>query len=355
MNIDIKVEDIFHNKNIMLIDVRSPGEYEDSTIPGAINIPLFNDEERAEVGTIYKQISSDAARKRGIEIVSPKIPSIISNIEILLKSGQVPVIFCARGGLRSKSVATFLEFANIPVKRLDGGYRAYREKVQAHLLEESLNCPVIVLHGLTGVGKTDILEHLKGDYAVIDLEYMAGHRGSAFGSIGMKPRSQKMFENLLHSRLIEIRTQFEHPVVILEAESKRIGKVQLPSFIMEAKQNGYHIEIVASLQTRVNRLVNLYTHHGHDRNELIQEISVALKPIEKRMKPNTKETIKDALNRADFATIALSLIEEYYDSRYAHKMLQYDGTFTQIKADNIGQAVEELKDYISQFRPVEMK
>ncbi|MCK9905796.1 tRNA 2-selenouridine(34) synthase MnmH, partial [Frankia sp. Cpl3] len=177
-----------------LIDVRSPGEFARDTIPGAVNIPLFSDRERAQVGIMYKQEGQAAAQWLGMQLVSPKMETLMQSVrQRAEETGEAPVMFCWRGGMRSRAMATFSAFSGLQVGRLIGGYRAYRQHVVKTIEPYQVKAPVYLLHGMTGVGKTELLRRLeeKG-YPVLDLERMAGHRGSVFGHIGSgKPANQK--------------------------------------------------------------------------------------------------------------------------------------------------------------------
>lgn len=241
-----------------VIDVRSPGEFARESIPGAVNIPLFSDSERAQVGTMYKQEGQAAAQWLGMQIVSPKMDALMQAIRQRgEEQGEPPTIFCWRGGMRSRAMATFATFSGLRVRRLQGGYRAYRQHVLETIEPYELQVPVYLLHGMTGVGKTELLARLENKgVPVIDLERMAGHRGSVFGHIGKgKPANQKMFD----ARLFEtLRKYKDAPFFVMEAESKRIGNAILPSFLMQAKEQAVHIQLTAPLEVRVQRIYDEY-------------------------------------------------------------------------------------------------
>lgn len=257
---DISVEDLLSLKEkgeLTVIDVRSPSEFKEATIPGSMNIPFFNDEERAEVGTIYKQVSAEAAKERGLEIVSAKLPAFIKGFS---KIEGEKAVFCWRGGMRSRTSATVLSLMGIKAFRLDGGYRSYRNWVVDELNTIDLKPEVLVLNGYTGSGKTTILRQLDEEgLSVIDLEGLANHRGSIFGQIGLEPNNQKKFDALL----VESIKRIQHsPYVLLEGESKRIGKVTIPDFVLEKKVQGRQLFIEMPIEERIKHILEVY-HPSH--------------------------------------------------------------------------------------------
>lgn len=338
---EISVDQFLSLKNSVPIDVRSPGEYEEANIPGAVNIPLFTNEERAMIGTLYKQEGSDTAKWRAMEIVSPKIPSILGQIKALQEDGKQPVIYCWRGGMRSKSVTVFAAFAGLNIPRLIGGYRAYRQFILEKI--PSLIPPkAITIHGMTGVGKTEVLKKLqeKG-MPVIDLEAMAGHRGSVFGTFGLfEGHNQKTFDALLFQRLLEIKGS---PFFCVEAESKRIGKVIQPIELEEKKHKGININLQASLSTRVERIyleyVMPYLHEDWFHEKVLERLKYVFKRIKNQ---EIISAIMEAVISRNYKLVIEILLEHYYDPRYAHKQLDYTGKFYHVNADQIDQAVDEM-------------
>ncbi len=340
---EINVEALFQIKNAVPIDVRSPGEYEESHIPGAVNISLFTNEERAEVGTLYKQKGSAEAKWRAMEIVSPKLPAILGAIKEWQGREKQPVIYCWRGGMRSGSVASFLEFAGLEAIRLSGGYRAYRN----YILEKIpflLPNQAIVLHGMTGTGKTDILKRLeqKG-YPVIDLEKMAAHRGSLFGAIGFSKdgHNQKTFDSLLFEDLREIK---DSSYFLIEAESQRIGKAGQPNELYQKKLEGINIYLKASLKTRTERIYKEYVEPNFEQEWFHQRISEKLQLLKKRFKNNAlHETMMEFAHQKQYEPVIGILLEYYYDPRYQYKKHEYKNKFNTIDADNLEEAVKEIE------------
>ncbi len=256
-------------KDPLLVDVRSPCESAAESIPGAINVPLLNDDERAQVGTTYVQVGEMVARRMALKLISPKIPSIVDRILTARRSGQAVVVHCWRGGLRSEAVASFLAIIGIDCWRLTGGYKSWRRYVLDQLSEVNYSFTPVVLQGLTGVGKTEILNELaKLNVPTIDLEDIANHRGSAFGGIGLNGQpTQKNFEAALWMKL---RHTSSGPLV-LEAESRKIGKLALPDLLVNNIAKGRQILVVGSLDTRASRIACEYSTKYADSPEVLQE------------------------------------------------------------------------------------
>ncbi|MCQ6557568.1 tRNA 2-selenouridine(34) synthase MnmH [Paenibacillus mendelii] len=322
---------------VELIDVRSPSEYADSTIPGSVNIPLFDDAERAEVGTLYKQESVDAAKDRGLEIVSRKLPEFIRSIGDTEHSRKV--VFCWRGGMRSKTSATLASLMGLRMYKLNGGFRAYRKWVVQMLESYTELPPCYVINGYTGTGKTELLNRLEQlGYPVINLEAMAQHRGSIFGHIGLRPHNQKSFESLLVQALIRYENA---PYLILEGESKRVGKAVVPDFLMQAKEKGTALFVEVPFEARVANLITDYDPKAH-KEDYLQSFA----RIEKRIHTPVAAEIRQSLESERYDDAARLLLEHYYDPRYQFAMDQYASGRITVRASNLDQA---LKDIIKQL------
>lgn len=325
--------DLKRRKHAVLIDVRSPSEYEDSTIPGSVNIPLFNDEERAAVGTLYKQESVEAAKQKGLEIVSAKLPSLIR--EIGETDGKQKVVFCWRGGMRSNTAATLASLMGLQMYRLSGGYRAYRRWVVETLANIRELPPFYVINGFTGTGKTEILDRLHDmGYPVLNLERMAQHRGSIFGHIGRSPMNQKTFEASLVTEFMRLQ---DAPYLIIEAESRRIGKVVLPEQIIEAKEKGTSVYIDLPMDVRVENILKDYKPEEHKEDCLL-----SFDRIEKRIHTPVAQEIKQALTTDRFADAVKLLLEHYYDPRYQHASDQYGQERIAVPANSVEEALERI-------------
>lgn len=333
---DITVEKLLalrDGNELVSIDVRSPSEYRNATIPGSINIPLFNDEERAEVGTIYSRIGVEEAKVRGLELVSAKLPAFIRAFS------EIPsqkAVFCWRGGMRSKTTATLLSLMGIRVYRLSGGVRSYRKWVVAQLEAMKLTAPAYVIAGHTGAGKTAILRQLMQDgYPVLDLEGMAGHRGSIFGHVGLTAANQKTFDALLVERLSRM---MQAPYLLMEGESKRIGKIVLPEFLSEKKDAGIPLLIELPLEARARNIVHEYQPHLN-RTELLQ----AYQRIKERIHTPVAKEIEGLLTEGEYEYAVRLLLEYYYDPRYEHAMNRSSQEAVIIRAATVEEAYQAVK------------
>lgn len=242
-----------------LIDVRSPSEFAEDHIPGAINCPVLDDEERKRVGTLYKQVNTFEAKKVGAALVAHNIARHIEAQFVDKPRGWKPMIYCWRGGNRSGAMAHILARIGWPVIQLDGGYREYRRHVNLALTELPARFSFNVVCGPTGSGKSRLLQTLAAQGAqVLDLELLAAHRGSVLGNLPSEPQpSQKMFETSIWQAL----RQFDPSAsVFIESESKKVGNLRVPDALMERMRSAPCISLKLSQHDRVRLLMQDYAH-----------------------------------------------------------------------------------------------
>lgn len=292
-----------------LIDVRTPLEFEEDHIPGAHNVPLLTNEERVEVGTIYKQVGPTLARRRGLELTCSRFYGMVERI-FSLSAGRPIVVYCWRGGLRSHSVAMLVETCGTPARQLDGGYKSFRSHVIDYFDTCKFPSPLIVMHGMTGTGKTEFINGLNPvQWSTIDLEGIACHRGSAFGALGLaQDFTQKRFETLLWNAFRVLPA--DRPIV-LEGESQRIGKYSLPGRLYQKMAESCKVWCHAAIETRIERLTAEYA-----RPEYRGEMEEALERIRKKLGGPRYAELKGCLEGWDVHGIARGLIEGYYDRMY---------------------------------------
>jgi tRNA 2-selenouridine synthase len=328
---------------IAAIDVRSEAEFADGTIPGSVNIPLFTNEERSLIGTIYKQQSPEAAKDRGVELVAGKLPEFVRSLQSI---GGRKALFCWRGGMRSRTSATLLELLERDVWQLRGGYRAFRQWVAERLLTYEFPVPLYVLSGMTGSGKTAVLRALGArGIPILDLEQLAGHRGSIFGGIGMQPVNQRTFEANLLIELEKIRLaadQGKVRFVVIEGESRRIGKVMLPDFLLTAKQNARLIILEMSMEQRVLNILQDYA--PQMKSDAFVE---AFRLIARRFHTPIATEIRKALATGEFAQAVRLLLQHHYDPRYAHALAEYVNPAGVINASDVPHAVEKMIEILA--------
>ncbi|MCE3228688.1 MAG: selU [Bacteroidetes bacterium] len=320
-----------------VIDVRSPKEFAQGHVPGATNIPLFSNEERAVVGTIYKQKGREEAIVKGLEIVGPKMAGLVLKARELAQENTL-YVHCWRGGMRSGSVAWLLEMYGLKVFTLKRGYKAFRTFALT-----SFNTPknILLLSGRTGSGKTLILHKLKelGEQ-VVDLEGLAKHKGSAFGALGeTEPPTQEQFENELCVRFMNMNPERE---VWLEDEARLIGKKVIPEGLWTQMREAKIKYVNLPFEERVNYLVKEYGKFP------MQQLEESILKITKRLgNEQTKDCI-NALKENDLKTTC-EICLKYYDKSYEHglhnreNLKLEDFPFDKLDADVIAKKLIDTK------------
>ena len=303
------VADLDHYDEI--IDVRSPAEYAEDHIPGAINCPVLDDAQRAEVGTLYKQVSPFEAKKLGAALVSENIARHLRERFLERPKNWKPLIYCWRGGDRSGSMTTVFRAIGWPAGQLDGGYKAWRSHVIARLEELPKQFRFIVLCGTTGNAKTRILQAIgQSGEQVLDLETLACHKGSVLGVLPDQPQpSQKWFETSLLGALQALDPA--RPVHV-EAESRKIGNLHLPEAIIGCIRQGQCLKIEASLEARVAFLLKDYDYFL-SRPEFLSKRLDALRTLQSR---ETLSRWQQLVHDADWPALVRELLEQHYDPLY---------------------------------------
>lgn len=295
-------------EGIPLIDVRSPAEYRNGHIPGALNLPLFSDEERRKVGTLFKQKGRESAMDAALELLSPKALSLVKQARTLVP-GRTMAMYCWRGGMRSGSLAWLLNLYGFKIRLIEGGYKNWRS-LQSNLYQRNLN--LLVIAGQTGSGKTQILHELAGrGEQVIDLEGLANHRGSAFGSFGLgdQPRSEH-FTNLLFEEFMKLDLD---RAIWIEDESLAIGRVHLPHELYHQMAHSTRLFLKIPRTARAQFLESVYGFIT------VQEVEETLAKISKRMGGQNVQAAIEAL-KLDSRQEVIELLLAYYDKGYAHSL-----------------------------------
>lgn len=328
----LQIVDFIHlSRSELIIDVRSPIEYKKGHIHGAKNIPLFEDSERAEIGTLYKQQGKETAISRGLEIVSPKMVSFVNEVKSLSKNKKV-FVYCFRGGMRSNSFAWLMNTSGLKACILKGGYKAYRNYILQYFAE---NKNIILLGGKTGSGKTDILKELsKISTQIIDLEAIAHHKGSAFGWINEeKQNPQQIFESDL---FYEFKSINQTEYVVLEDESQNIGYNKIPQALWLQMKKATIIKLEIPFELRVQKLVHDYTTVN------IEALKSCVIKISQQLGTLNTKLCLNYLDEGNLSEVArLSLI--YYDKAYEYSYNKKTQPVFHISSNTIDASVNAQK------------
>lgn len=320
--------------NYPVLDVRSPGEYQHAHIPGAYSLPLFTDQERAVVGTLYKQEGREAAIRTGLDYFGVKMRRMVEEIAqqypALIPKGSKQnkdastkpiLVYCWRGGMRSAGVAWLLDLYGFKVYTLAGGYKTFRGWALDLFTDPG---PVQILGGYTGSGKTDLLHHIqkKGESKIIDLEGLANHKGSAFGAIGLLPQpSQEMFENKLALAFFRVRLSADNndqgytnsitpdKPIWLEDESQRIGSVNIPAALWEKMRKSVVYFLDIPFEERLKYLTETYGKLNKG------DLAAAITRIQKRLGGLETKTALGYLVEDNISS-CFDILLKYYDKKY---------------------------------------
>lgn len=333
--------EVFDHGCDAVIDVRSPSEFAEDHWPGAINLPVLDDVERAEVGTLYKQVSPFEARVLGASYVTRNASQHLAQSLANMPGGWQPLVYCWRGGQRSGFFASLLEQVGWRVTLVDGGYRSYRKLVCAALHDHPIAPRFILIDGNTGTAKTAILEALSGFGAqVLDLEAAANHRGSLFGGRPGGQPSQKAFESRIASDLSNFDAA--HPVFV-EAESSKIGQLNIPPSVWEAMKKAPRIELSAPMDARAKYLRHAYDDIFSNGPELARILS-GLIPIQGR---DRVERWLEFAKSEQFLPLITELMQDHYDPRYlkSRNRLEHEVHALEVKslsADGITEIAHDI-------------
>ncbi|MBR8462774.1 tRNA 2-selenouridine(34) synthase MnmH [Campylobacter sp. faydin G-24] len=313
------------NNYAIIIDARSPREFEYSHIKDAINLYALSDKQYQEIGIIYKHDRA-YAKALGASYICANLQDIIKQVYKLCKVGSLLGIYCAKGGMRSNSIGVVLSMIGYRVERLGGGYKAYRTQVLSSL-NKPCSTKFITLFGNTGSYKTKLIQALNPS---INLEKMANHLGSVFGAIAGAQPSQKCFEDGLFERLLNLKDK----VCFIEGESRKIGSLTLPTSIYEAMRSGVNVEITASLHRRIECIMSDYANID---DKFFYECMNKISPFISR---DAKDDANAAFERGDIAKVCEILLIKYYDKVYK-KPSRVD---VRICSDDFKTALDELND-----------
>jgi tRNA 2-selenouridine synthase len=317
-----------------IIDARSESEFALDHIPGAINCPVLDDEERILVGTTYKQVNAFEAKKIGAPLVAHNIARHIDALWRDKPRDWKPLVYCWRGGNRSGSMAFILAKVGWPVIQLDGGYKAYRAHVSS-ALDNPPNVPFRVICGTTGSGKSRLLETLEGVGAqVLDLERLAAHRGSVLGNLPNEPQpSQKMFDSRIWDKL---RGFDPAKPVFVESESKKVGNLRVPDVVMERMRASPCISLTLSRPNRVRLLIEDY-HHFMDDPALLNAQLDHLVQLHGRAKIDAWH---EMANRGQMAELVDQLLVDHYDPAYLRSIDRNFARFGEARVLELGDIAE---------------
>lgn len=315
------------DKYDLIIDARSPCEYGESHIPNARNFYALSDEEHAQVGTIYKQVSPFEARLKGASFVCLNAARHIQELYPAYNPGSKIAIYCARGGMRSSSLGTIFSSIGYPIERVIGGYKSYRTFITGYL-DNLPSIHFLTLMGHTGCGKSDLVQELTN---VIDLEKMAHHYGSVFGDVNGAQPTQKEFQNRLVHAILGLDLS---QGAFVEAESKRIGKIMLPNSLYHQMDAGLRIEITAPLEQRVTRIMRMY-------DQMDESFFMGrMERISPYISRDDKASSITAFENGDLVRVSEILLTQYYDKVYK---VTVKPTIT-ICNDDHAKTVETLKE-----------
>jgi tRNA 2-selenouridine synthase len=333
------------DKNIITVDVRSEAEFEEDHLPGAINFPILNNSERDEVGFLYKQVSPQAALFLALKTADNKAEDIRCFCENL--GSKEIYVYCWRGGGRSSAACHYFSQYGIKCIKIREGYKAYRHQIYQLFYEDPSSLNFVVLSGLTGCGKTQIIENLAGKVPVFDIEKAAGHASSLFGHIRFEvktddiPANQLQFENRLFEQIIS--SQRSAVPFITESESKRISKFNIPDKLYDRLLDSPVIEVRSDMKKRIERIRAEYFSDGFERAYQTVERSEFLKKV---LGHEKIAELLDMLKTGKIDDFCEWFLKEYYDKRYATK---FNKIIASVEHNDLKIATDEVVKIVSEL------
>ena len=325
-----------------IIDTRSPAEFAEDYIPGAISCPVLDNEERARVGTLYKQVSPFDARKLGAALVARNISFHVENSFREKPKTWRPLIYCWRGGKRSGAMGHILREIGWDAKTLEGGYKSYRRYVVDSLAALPKNLTFRVIHGVTGSGKSRVLRALRAAGAqALDLEDLAAHRGSVLGTLPERPQpSQKMFESLLLREILSLDAGKE---IYVEGESKKIGQLQVPDALIARMRASECLLVQTNTATRVALLMDEYRHFFDDPAALGVQLD-CLAGLHGREKIDGWKALVAA---GEWQTLVARLLQDHYDAAYLRSAAKNFPRLAEARAYPLNSAEQSACDLLA--------
>lgn len=329
------------HSNSIIVDTRTPKEFDEAHVINAVNLPLMSNAERHEIGTTYHKESKEAAIIKGWELFSPQIPDYLRTFDE--HKGKKILVYCWRGGMRSRIVVNLLRLNGFDAVQLVGGFKRYNNEIIRKGLDafaSSYAARFIVLVGYTGSSKTVILKNLDAEgLPVVDLEGLAGHKGSVYGSVDTVPRSQKMFSILLYHKLDSLK---DSPFIFVEAESNKIGDVHLPMWVNEKIRGDVKVLVTSSLDARVAAIRREYSTTA-DSVRRLHECTDSVSILRSVGKKNV-EMLHKMLDDGKFDEFTEWLLVNYYDLRYKHTKADYSYAI-EVNSDDVGRCCADLKEF----------
>jgi len=338
------IEQYKSNNDIITIDARSESEYEKSHLPGAINFPILNDKERDEVGFLYKQFSPKSAFYLAERVANKKLDKLYEFVEKI--RDRKLYIYCARGGQRSSALYYYVTKSGCDAEKITGGYKAFRKEITDLLYDNPKKIKILTLGGLTGCGKTEILEEMRRrNYPVFDIEKSAAHASSLLGKVRFEEEvhTQSEFESNLYKELL-IKNKFELLPYFSETESKKISNFKIPNSLYQHLLISPTINIIDTIERRRDRIVKEY--FGGNGKDHLLEIVTNSQFLLKKLGRKQIDNLKEMLNSGNYGEFTEWFMVNYYDKRYA---TNYKNIIGEVNNIDLDMSIEEIVKLTERF------